>query len=92
MGHGQKGYGLSAMFCSFPRFVRQASKARALEGVNMAKVKVTQRVQRYAKPGKDGQQHGQEVANVQPNAPLEIGRYSVRHEFRTQQGRTNVLE
>ena len=87
MGHGQKGYGLGALFRSVTRSVmplvkrgtkalgnialntganfasdviagknvkqavKQAAKARALEGVNTARTKATQRLQRYAQTG-----------------------------------------
>ena len=83
MGHGQKGYGLGALFRSVARAamtlvkrgakalgnialntgvnfasdvlagknVKQAAKARALEGVNTAKTKAVQRLQRYAQTG-----------------------------------------
>ena len=83
MGHGQKGYGLGALFRTVARTtmplvkrgakalgnillntgvnfasdvvtgknVKQAAKARALEGVNTAKTKAVQRLQRYAQTG-----------------------------------------
>ena len=83
IGHGQKGYGLGALFHSVARSVmplvkrgakalgnialnsganfasdviagknvKQAAKARALEGVNTARTKAAQRLQRYAQTG-----------------------------------------
>ena len=55
--------------------VKEAARARALEGANVARMTAVQLAQSMPKQGKDGREHGQEGADPQPNAPLERERH-----------------